>query len=229
MSKVSASESALRPERSLIFFNGQFAWVRRTKAGEQVKFVSPAAVLQAMKAAPVDSGWLQPGVVRAGSTARGDFAVMIVPAGRHAMPFERANGKGVETLTLHLPVLAFFGYGQSYQVWALKAADNPARAALYHAPLPNVFGNGGICWGQNTPPAASAATITAAWMLFLSSPFNGHAASGKVKGEAGDVRGFLRGLSRSGKKFPADRLLPFRQYENTLEAAVAAALGGHPQ
>lgn len=96
-------------------------------------------------------------------------------------------------------------------------------AELFHAPLPNVFGNGSICWGANNPPEASAPKISEAWKLFLSTPFNGHAANHKVIGETGDVRPFLRQLARSREKFPTQRLRPFN---DTLESMVEQVLGG---
>jgi PRTRC genetic system protein B len=221
------SAPALRPERSLMFFKGQLLWQSRTARGEQFKFVSPAAVLQALKAGPVDTGWLAPGVVRAGSTARGGFAVLVVPAGRAAIRVEKQSGAGVETLTLHLPAFAFFGHGQAYHVWALKKEADPARALLFRAPLPNVFDDGRVCWGANTPPAASPSSVAEAWRLFLDAPFNGHAASGKVRGERGDVRPYLRRLARSRGKFPAADLLPIGSYgTTTLDAQINRLFGG---
>jgi PRTRC genetic system protein B len=209
-----------------MFFPGQLVWHSRTKRGDQYKFVSRAAVLQALQAGAVDSGWLAPGVVRAGQTARGGFALMIAPSGRLTIPVERSKGSGVEDLALHLPALAFLGHGKRYYVWALKSTAKPAGAQVYRAPLPNVFDDGGICWGTNTPPPASGTTLPEAWRLFLSAPFNGHAASGKVRGERGDVRSLLRELARTRAKFPPDVLLPFRDYDNTLDAVVNAIIGG---
>lgn len=209
-----------------MFFPGQLVWHKSTKRGEQYKFVSRAAVLQALGAGVLDSGWLAPGVARAGSTARGGFALMIVPRGHHTIPVERLKGSGIEDLTLHLPALAFLGHGKRYYVWAVKSADRPDRAQLYRAPLPNVFDDGGICWGSNTPPPATGTVVVEAWRLFLSSPFNGHAATGKVRGEPGDVRTLLRELARTRAKFPTDVLLPFRDFDNTLDAVVTAVIGG---
>lgn len=201
-------------------------WHRRDARGDHYKFVSMAAVRDALKCGPIDTGWLTPGVVRAGSTAKGDFAVLIIPAGRHTIPVERAKGAGIEDLTLNLPTFAFIGHGKSYHVYALKSPADAGRALTFRAPLPNVFDSGRICWGSNTPPSCSVGTIAQAWALFMAAPFNGHAASNKVKGEKGDVRAFLRKVARSRGKFPADKLVPFLNHDNTLDAAVTAVLGG---
>ena len=63
--KATNKTPALQPHRSLLCFNGQFALSTRAHGAEQTKFLSPAAVLEAFRHAPVDSGWLAPGIVRA--------------------------------------------------------------------------------------------------------------------------------------------------------------------
>lgn len=203
---------------------GQPAWYSREGRSENVKFVSWASSREAFKAGAVDSGWLPPGVVRAGATSRGDFAVMIIPAGRHDLPVERQKGTGIETLRVKLPALAFFGVGKTYFAWALKDPAAAGGAALFKAPLPNVFDGGRICWGSNTPPQATGQNVAQAWALFLNAPFNGHAASGKAKGHKGDVRPLLRGLARSGEAFPNDLLLT--DDKATLGDAVEREIGG---
>ena len=226
--KKSASAPLLNPDYSLMFFNGQFVWRSRTARGDAYKFVSPAAVLQAFKDEPVDTGWLAPNVMRCGGSARGDFAVLSIPARRHALNVEQTKGGGVVALDVWLPSLVFFGHGAQYFVWAIKSAEAQPTSALYHAPLPNVFASGGICWGQNSAPRASAATITQAWELFITSPFNGHAAGGKsaTKAHAADVRTLLRQVARSRRKFPTGELVAARSYGNTLDGTINGLLGG---
>lgn len=209
------------------FFNGQYLWETRDAAGAVTrKFLAPAQVAEAFRSAPLDSGWLPPGVVRAGGGARGEFACLFVPARRHRLPVERAGGRGVQTLDIWLPSFVFLGLAGSYRVWAVKTAALDPAAPLFHAPLPNVFGHGGVCWGTAAPPRASARTITTAWEIFAASTFNGHAASGKTRTHAGDVREVLRALARSKKRFPLGELIPFRDRDNTLDAVVGDIIGG---
>jgi PRTRC genetic system protein B len=205
-----------------MFFDGQILYRRRTERGEQYKFLSPAAVAEAFRQAPFDTGHLPPGVFRCGQSARGDFAALVIPAQRHELSVESARrGGGRAVLSLWLPAFVFFGIAQSYHVWAVKSDVTTPDLVLHHAPLPNVFNNGGICWGQNDRPAASTQTITEAWKLFIGSPFNEHAASNKVRGVAGDVRPYLRNVSRSKRRFPLGDLLPMRMHgRSTLDPAI---------
>lgn len=213
----------LRGERSLEFFNGQIVYRRQTsQGGEQYKFISLGAVAEAFRKAPIDSGWLGANVLRVGSGAHGDFAVYFQPAMRHKLQIER--GTKLETLQVYLPSLVFFGIAQTFCIWAIKGNSPESTAQLFHAPLPNVFERGLICWGENTPPRAGAATITQAWTLFITSPFNGHAASGKARNHHSDVRTLLRSLARSRKKFPLNELLPLHE---TLDERIGRMLGGH--
>lgn len=206
-----------------MFFNGQYVWHARVDGADNYKFVSQAAVLQAFRSAPVDSGWLAPNVARCGSTSRGDYAVLFVPSGRHNLNVE--SGAKIKQLRVWLPSFVFFGYGQGYYVWAVKSDRLQPTAPLFAAPLPNVFDGGGICWGQNTAPRSTASSIADAWNLFITSPFNGHAASHKVKSHTGDVRTVLRRLAAEGKRFPLSEL---RSAHHSLDARISSLIGGEP-
>ena len=68
---------------------------------------------------------------------------------------------------------------------------------LYHAPLPNVYNDGKLCFGTNTPPdlnrgeevgKSTAQLLQEAWEMFIGSPFNGHLAQDKSKTHPTDVR-----------------------------------------
>lgn len=210
-----------------MFFNGQPVWHTRRNGREHYKFVSMAAVIQAFRNAPVDSGWLPSGVVRCGGTAKGDFAVLFIPARRHTLSIESSRGARLHELTLWLPSLVFFGIGAEYHVWALKEDSLEPRAALHHAPLSNVFTDGRICWGENSPPKASSSTISQAWDLFIKSPFNEHAASGKSRTCNRDVRVLLRRVARSRKRFPLSELVAAGGYGiGSLEATINGMIGG---
>ncbi len=192
----------------------------RVGAGEQYKFVSPQAVAAAFRNMPFDSGWLTPGIIRCGSTAQGEFALLFIPAGVHKMEVESSRSKRVQTLRVPLPGLLFFGYGKQFMVWAVKDAAPAPKSELFHAPLPNVFENGSICWGSNKPPRPNASTIRVAFDLFISSPFSSHAANGKTRSNRSDVRPLLRRLNHAAK-FPAGELLRSGTLQATLDRMLA--------
>lgn len=212
----------LRGGRSLEFFNGQMLLVSRKGASEQYKFLSPQAVAAAFRNKPFDSGWLTPGIIRCGSTSRGEFALLFVVAGIHKIEVEASRSSRVQTLKVPLPGLLFFGYGKQFLIWATKDPAPTPKSALFHAPLPNVFEDGRVCWGSNKPPRPNAATIRTAFDLFISSPFSSHAANGKSRSHNGDVRPLLRGLNHK-KTFPAGELLSQRE---TLQPLIDRTMGG---
>src|SRR4051812_43471952 len=81
---TNAANQILRGDCSLEFFNEQILYRARTNgAGEIYKFLSLATVTAAFRNAPVDSGWIPPGVIRCGSTTVGAFAVLFLPANKY--------------------------------------------------------------------------------------------------------------------------------------------------
>lgn len=217
---MSASPS-IRGTHSLEFFDGQilFRSTSTNGSGEKLKFLNPAAVAAAFQRAPIDSGWLPLGVIRCGHTALGDFAVLSVAAQKTRVEIEGRT----RALEVHLPAFVFLGIGPAFYVWATVEKEVTPQARLYVAPLPNVFSDGRICWGQNKPPRASAATIADTWKLFITSPFSDHAANNKARGYDRDVRPLLVSLARAKKKFPARLLLPHRE---KLDHVVSRIIGG---
>jgi E2/UBC family protein D len=99
-----------------------------------------------------------------------------------------------------------------YQVYAVKQRPTSLDTPLFHAPLPNVFSHGGICWGS-VPLASEAALAGAAlaedWAVLLGSRFNDHGVSGKSKKHPRDIREMLIALEqRKARVYPKSDLLP---------------------
>jgi E2/UBC family protein D len=214
-----AAAPPIRGLHSLEFFDGQILFRSRNGAGEQFKFLNPAAVAAAFKKAPIDSGWLPPGVVRCGHTPIGDFAVLYVPARLTRIEIEGRK----RPLDLHLPAFVFLGIGRSFYVWTTVGRELNPKERIHVAPLPNVFGDGRICWGANKPPRASAATIGQTWNLFITSPFSDHANNDKARGYETDVRPLLVSLARSRRKFPERILIARRE---SFDHAITQIIGG---
>lgn len=102
-----------------------------------------------------------------------------------------------------------------YAVYAVKRRPKTLDAALFLAPLPNVFNSGSICWGsvQRVSDAALAgASLAEDWAQLLGSPFGDHACSGKSKAHKDDVRKQLIALeTRGAKRYPTSDLIPARK------------------
>lgn len=196
------SLTAIKAE--LLFLDGTYIF--HSKGG--YKYLSTATLRNAFSNIPIDSGWLEPGVMRCGSKPSGDWAVKFIAPQTHKLD---CNELG--TVTVPLPAMVFAGSLTTYWVWALKGQEFASDAQLFHAPLPNVHTrNGEICWGSNQPPSCNPQSINAAWELFISSPFNSHLANDKSKRCPEDIRQQLGKLAvKKAKKYPVSDLKPLPQ------------------
>lgn len=111
-----------------------------------------------------------------------------------------------------------------YAVYAVKRRPEKLDIPLFHAPLPNVFGSGSICWG--TVPKVDADTLRGAslandWTMLLGSSFGDHACGGKSKRQPHDIRKLLIELEAGkAKRYPTGDLVPVKK---TLAQAVGGA------
>jgi hypothetical protein len=99
----------------------------------------------------------------------------------------------------------------NYAVYAVKRRPLTLDEPLFHAPLPNVFSSGSICWGtvQRVSDAAlTDASLTEDWALLLGSRFGDHAVSGKSKAYPADIRQQWIALEgRKARAYPKSDLL----------------------
>jgi hypothetical protein len=242
MSDTFVSATGLRPlddglnaEAGLLFVcGGEHPLFVQREGPHRVayKFVSVADVARAFAWENADTGWLPRGLCRWGRTRRGNFAVWHVPPATYSLQLHRLPEAGemrsislkrtaspFATVSVPLPGLVLIGSGRSYRVFALRDEFAP-QAPLYHAPLPNVYPSGEICFGANTPPALEQPfAIAAAWKLFLESPFNADLISGKSRSYPNDVRLLLLRLN-GRRRFPPGELAPAGYPSRTVEDAL---------
>jgi hypothetical protein len=102
-----------------------------------------------------------------------------------------------------------------YQVYAVEARPASYDAPLYHAPLPNIFNSGGICWGTVTKVSADHLTgndLSADWQQLLSTPFGSHSVGGKCRSYPDDVRKLYVELERrQARVYPKKELVSARK------------------
>ncbi len=199
---------------ALLFVKGQYLLYQRVGKVLRTKGVSPETLYAAFAAELGDSGWLTPDVMRCGVGPAGAFAVKFVAPGKHLLHFDAGNPSKPLLLTVPLPPLVFAGVNvpegsnrATYHVWAMREATFRPEAVLCHAPLPNVYDDGRICWGENHPPEVALATIDQAWRLFISSLFTGEMGEERSKEHPRDVRGLFLALSGSDR-YPVEDLQP---------------------
>lgn len=197
------------------FREGQYVFCMTNEAGGLVeRFVSPAAVRQAFTNLPVESGWLPPGIARWGNGIIGEWAVAFIPPAVHELEITRetagieataagdvmpgtpvVTNQEVDHLRVPLPGLVWFGIGTHYHIWAVKTETLQPHQEIYRVPLPNVYQDGSICWGQVKPERMTAVTLSKAYDLLMSATFTNHLTAGKSKREREDVRIVLRDLA----------------------------------
>jgi len=185
--------------------------------------VHPDALAQCLGRVPVSLGLLPGGTIGAGRIDGDPFYVAYVaPRTARLQTPERMY-------TIPLPPLVWCGWGNDYRIWAL-APERPntinAGLPLYHAPFPNCYGDGRICWGNvGNIPWAAPSTVLKVLRLFLEdSQFNLHIAGGKSKAYPVSVVAQWAALEESGaESYPLGDLEPTGR---TLETALSGRLWG---
>jgi hypothetical protein len=187
----------------LEFREGQTMFSMTNHEGGRVeRFISIAAVKEAFTGVPIDSGWLDPRIVRWQTGKFGEACVAFFPPQIYELELTRENAGEADTpyslnvtvdhVRTPLPGLVFFGVQGEYYIWAVKTEALDPFREIYRCPLPNVEADGKICWGPFKPPRCSAKAIFEAFELFIKSTFNNHRANGKSKAQPEDVRLMLR-------------------------------------
>jgi PRTRC genetic system protein B len=113
-----------------------------------------------------------------------------------------------------------------YQVYAVAGRPTSYDTELFHAPLPNVYGNGSICWGTVTKVDSDqlqSNDLSADWAQLLATPFGSHSVSGKCQSHRDDVRKLYLELERrKARVYPKKELVPARK-------TLGRALGVHDE
>ncbi len=107
------------------------------------------------------------------------------------------------------------GKAPQYGVYAVKRRPDSMDIPLFHAPIPNVFGSGAICWGtvqRVTDDALRGASLANDFAMLLGSPFGNHACSGKSRSHPQDIRAKLVALeAQKAKRYPVSDLIPVKK------------------
>jgi hypothetical protein len=198
-------------------------WWRDSYSGQQhAELRDPVLVKAAFNDAFLDSGYLPSGVIRLGISRNVRWLAVHVPPATYTLTLHDDRKKTKpRALTVGLPGFVLCGYGNQYWIWAVKERQISARTPVFRYPLPNVGGDGTMCFGANQPPQADGPTIMQAMQLFFDSPFNDHWAEAKAIGHPGDIRTYLQQLAGAGAKargkrppavFPEEDLVPLTAF-----------------
>ena len=116
-----------------------------------------------------------------------------------------------EPIRIPLPNLLLIrtstGKTPSYQVYAVKQRPETLDGELFHAPLPNVYSSGSICWGTVRHDQLETASLQADWDRLLGTRFGSHAVSGKSKSHPKDIREKWLSFSSRKRVYPKNDLI----------------------
>ena len=206
----------LRAQAALFFVENEIVFHGVDTTGvEQIKFVSPATLREAFAKEPTDSGWLPPGVIRCGSSAKGDWMVRWHEPGTYSIRLaDRAK-----PLRVPMPGLIWFGIRNNYYIFATRERRFDPNAALYAAPVANVNSYGLICFGSNPHPSVAKGGFDQAWCTFWEAPFNNDHDDGKSKAFPEAINQQLQKLARAkATAYPLNDLVSLH---TDLNAAIA--------
>lgn len=197
---------------------------RRSGATWRQYPVSPEALARSLGNVPSASGLLLERTLGTGHIAGAPFYVLFVPAHTRTLRIVGMGDVPAQDYPLPLPPLVWAGHATDYRIWALDTPAYPTTAAtpLMRAPFPNVYSNGGICWGTSGPVApASPAALAKTLALFLEeSYFNLHLANGRSVAFPNSVVAQWQHIVDAGAEaYPLDDLMP-------AEYALSWALSG---
>ena len=122
-------------------------------------------------------------------------------------------------LRVPLPALLMLrtttGNVPKYGIFAVKARPTTLDTELFQPPLPNIYAEGAVCWGnvsRVSEIALAGTDLAEDWGLFLGSIFTAHSVHGKSHSEPHDIRKKLAELeSRQARVYPKRDLVSTRR------------------
>jgi hypothetical protein len=201
LTKVAYPEQVTAVLNFLVSGDFLFQWrtdLNKPEMGWSSKFLTMPAVSSVFSDIPWETGWIPEGVVRQGCCEKGNFWMYYQPPKKVKISLLLSKP---QTITIPIPATFMIGVGtetaHTHYLFAMKGNKFDPDAALYHAPFPNVYDDGKICWGLNQPPKVRAMNAGETWKIFFSLPFNGDLANGKSSSCEHDVRDMLLGLKKA--------------------------------
>ena len=219
---------------AVFYMDAQPLYVRMRDGHIFSKYISTDGLRAAHTYETFDTGWMPSNIMRSGITSTGRWAVEFIPAQTYEldMPHQPGSAERDERertkLYIALPAFVLMGFRSTYYIWAVKEKHFNPDAQIYHAPVPNIWGDGHICFGGNTPPEVEGPNLDAAWDLFLRSPYTCAHIQGrslKFHQHICDALFHHAGRTRANPSFPRDDLVP---YLLTVAEAVERIVANEP-
>lgn len=194
------------PAVQIGIFEDAIYLTRRQDRGWSTYPISAEDLAAALGKLPTSTGLLPPNTLGAGAVNGQRYYVLLIPPRPAALRI--AGHKRPHTI--QTPPLIWAGCGHDYRIFALATLDWPQRQTpLYHAPFPNTYEPGSICWGSAEPRGVAAPeTMLSALNLYLEgSFFNNHIAQQRSRSKPRNVMALYRTLSAE-TPYPLEDLVP---------------------
>ncbi len=170
---------------------------------KRVTLSTLASVFQ--PSAAVNSGTLPPNTVFWGMDIGTHQIGVYKPPARYKLAW------GGRDFDLPMPGLLFCGFGRTASLYALKGDEFPVDdSELFYPPLPNIFGGGNVCSGQNSWGEIRPDTITAVWNELIASEFTGHLISGRSVSHPSSIYDLWNEID-GADSFPENELVAARK------------------
>lgn len=202
------------PQLSLSFYSYGILLRKATENGAYVEYaVDAVQVAQALAAKlSFDTGILGGDVLWVHKDGMRETVISFRQAQKTGIWIEGSS----EPVRVPLPPLVLLrqkGENQaSYQLFAVKKRPTSLDVPVFHAPLPNVYASGGICWGNLRLPEPQGMNLQAIWQALLGSAFGTHAVTGKSRQFNHDIRQHLLQLAQAHKRvYPVSDLVPVKK------------------
>lgn len=111
----------------------------------------------------------------------------------------------------HLVLFKFHTDGRqpSYKLYAMKQRPKTGDEPLYTPPVPNIYQNGDICWGNVSKPKLQSFNMESDWAAIFGSPFGNHAIGNKSNLHPADIRQMWQHVhDKKMKRYPLNDLIP---------------------
>jgi hypothetical protein len=193
-----------RPSLTLQFYSYGILLEKQTEQGITAYPVDPEQVAQALAARVT----FDTGLISSDTLLIRSAGVQQIVVGYRKPQWTGLYLDGSDAaLRVPLPGLILIrelsGAQPHYSLYAVKQRPTSLQAALFKAPLPNIFDQGRICWGT-VPLVPEAAWKTSDlhddWKVLLGTRFNDHGCGGKSRAFPQDIRQHLIALEAANKR-----------------------------
>ena len=192
----------------ILHIYNEIALIQRDLNGYQTVYaVDLDSVAELLGKTTISTGILPPNTLGQGRKNGEPWILRYVPAGKRNL---HLGDSGAAIENVPHPPLIWFGCGTKYKLWALNTREYPTQhTILFNAPFPNVYEDGGICWGSTgTPLPVTHQAMDTMLNRFFDSGFNLHVGNQRSRQYAGNVIDMWAALRRKkAKGYPLDDLI----------------------